>query len=921
VHIRPRLASLRLSPAREAEIAEELAQHLEDRWRELVASGATPEEAAHTARTEFDGARLEALLRELGQAHWRETPPPGPSRAISFESVLLDLRHAVRALRATPSFTLGALLVLALGTGATTAIFSVVDAVALRPLPFPDPSRIVAVGVRVNAAAGAAKGPKRGPVSGGKMPGAMPGAKPPEPDALMNVTPQDYRDWMGRQQVFESMAAIGGGGDVVLQRPDAEPELITGHRVTGSFFDVLRARPLLGEVFTSQNEAAGSDRVAVVSHALWQRLLGANPSVVGRTLTINDESYTIAGVMPAGFAYPPGSPQPAEVWMPWVVVPQNPGGGGARALGGVQMIARLRPGVSLEQAQAQMSQVATTIAAENPGTNRGRGIGVRPLRDHLVGSSTRLWMLMLLAAAGIVLLIACANVANLWLARASVQQRDAAVRVALGASRGRLVQRHLIESLVVSVAGTIAGLALAWGCVRMLAAALPESLARVAAIAIDARVIAVAAAAALVTGLVSGIAPALQGSSPGLSTVLSENSRAGGASRGRRRARAALVVAEVALAVVLLVGASLFTGSFINVMRIDPGFRSEGVLAAQVVSRPSAGPAPDLRPALAEIVDRARRVPGVIEAAAASPGIPLRINLWIGALQTLGQPLDYNMTVSIKVVTAGYHRALNIPLKSGRYFRDDDRGGSEAVVILSDAAARMFFGGEDPVGRGVIVLGAGGERRVVGVVANARQASLEVSAHPEVYLPLEQGRGQAYGFLVLHTSGDPNDALPALRTIVGQVLPQTPLRNIARLDDLLAAQIAERRLNMLMFSLFGLLGLVISAVGIFGVIAYLVSQQTRNIGIRMALGATRSRVVAGVFGYVGRLVAAGLVMGGFAAWSLSNLAGRFLFGLDPRDARAYAVAMITLLAAALVATALPARRAATVNPIETLRQE
>ena len=939
-HLRSRLASQRLSPAREREIAEELAQHLEDRWQELMANGATPEDAAQTARTEFDGARLEALLGTLRQAHWHETPPPGPSRAFSLDSVLIDLRHAIRALRATPSFTIGALIVLALGTGATTAIFSVVDAVALRPLPFPDPERIVAVGVRADAAVGGggrpqapgpgpiARGPggpaTRGGPQGGPRPlGAMPGARPPEPDALMSVTPQDYLDWVDRQHVFESMAAIDGTGDYVLQPPNGAPEVVKGQGVTAGFFDVLRARPMLGAVFTSANEIAGSDRVVVVSHGFWQRHLGADPTSVGRPLALNGASYTVVGVMPPGFDYPPGSPQPADLWKPWVAGSQDRvrGGGGAKSLGGLQTIARLVPDVSLEHAQAQMAQVAAALAADNPTTSTRRVIGVRPLRDHLVGSSTRLWMLMLLAAVGIVLLIACANVANLWLARASVQQRDAAVRAALGASRGRLAQRVLIESLIVSVTGTIVGLALAWLCVRVLAAALPENVVRVAAIGIDARVLTVAGIAALMTGLVSGMAPALQGSRTAFSSALSESSRGAGTSLGRRRARALLVVAEVALAVVLLVGAALFIGSFINVMRIDPGFRTEGVLAAQVVQLPSSGAAQaDVRPALADIVDRARQLPGVIGTAAAAPGIPFRINLQISALQSPGQPLDYNMTVSVKVVTADYHRTLAIPLRSGRYFTDDDRDGAEAVVILSDAAARMFFGSDDPLGRTVIVVGTG-ERRVVGVVANARQASLEVDPHPEVYVPLAQGPSQSYGFVLLHTSGDPYDTLPALRGVVAQVLPQAPLRNIARLDDLFAEQIAQRRLSMLMFSLFGLLGLVISAVGIFGVIAYLVSQQTKEIGIRMALGATRSRVVAGVFGHVGRLVAAGLIVGGLVAWSLSNAAGRFLFGLDPRDPGAYAVAMITLLAAASVATLLPARRAASVNPIEALRNE
>jgi predicted permease len=922
-HIRPRLTSLHLSPAREREIAEELAQHLEDRYRELVADGATPEEAAHRARTEFDGARLEALLGTLRQAHWHDTPPPGPSRALSLDSILIDLRHAIRALKATPSFTIGALLVLALGTGATTAIFSVADAVALRPLPFPEPDRIVAVGVRPTAVVDGSGGPQRSGAAPLGRGGAMPGNKPPEPDALISLTSQEYQDWEDRQQVFEAMAALGGIGDYVFQPPGGEPALVKGDRVTASFFDVLRVPPMLGAVFTSRDAVTGNDRVVVVSHDFWQRHLGRDPAAVGRTLALNGEAYTIAGVMPPGFAYPPGSSQAADLWTLWALRPQDrvPGAGGARSLGGHQSIARLKADVSFDQAQAQMSQVAATIAAANPTTNNGRGIGIRPLRDHLVGTSTRMWMLMLLAAVGIVLLIACANVANLWLARASVQQRDAAVRAALGASRSRLVQRVLIESLVVSAAGTAVGLALAWSFVRVLATALPDNLARVTTVGIDARVLTVAAVAALVTGLVSGIAPALQGSSPGLATALNESARGGGTSRSRRRARAVLVVAEVALAVVLLVGAALFIGSFINVLRIDPGFRAEDVLAAQLVQLPSSGTTQaDIRPALADIVDRARKLPGVTDAAAAAPGIPFRVQLQIGALQAPGQPLDNNRTVSVKMVTAAYHRTLAISLRSGRYFTDDDREGAEAVVVLSDAAARMVFGDADPVGRMVINIGDG-ERRVVGVVANVRQASLEVSPHPEVYLPLAQSRSRSYGFVLLHTSGNAYDALPALRGVVAQVLPQVPLRSVARLEDLLAAQTAERRLSMLMFGLFGLLGLVISAVGIFGVIAYLVSQQTRDIGIRMALGATRARVVAGVFGHVGLLVAGGLVVGGFVAWSLSNATERFLFGLDPRDARAYAVAIAALVAAAFVATLLPARRAASIDPTEALRNE
>jgi putative ABC transport system permease protein len=930
-YIRPRLASLGLSPSREAEIAEELAQHLDDRWRDLVARGVAPDEAAHTARTEFDGARLEALLGTLRQARWKETPPPGPARAFSFDSLLIDLRHAIRALRATPSFTLGALLVLAFGTGATTAIFSVADAVALRPLPFPDPNRIVAVGERVDVAASGAGGPQaagpgaiaKGPNRarpGAMLQGGMPGAKPPDPDALRGIEPQNYLDWVAQQQVFESIAAIADTGDYILQRPGAEPEVVAGHRVTASFFDVLRARPMLGEAFTSRNEVAGSDRVVVLSYGFWQRRFGGDPAAVGRMLALNGESYTIVGVMPAGFAYPPGAPQPAEVWTPWVPSPQERVRGGGRSIY-LQSIARLRPDVSLEQAQARMSQVAAAIAAANPTTNTGHGIGVRPLRDHLVGGSTRSWMLMLLAAVGIILVIGCANVANLWLARASVQQRDAAVRVALGASRSRLVQRYLIESLVVSIVGAIAGLTIAWPAVQLLRAALPDGVARVATIGIDTRVMAVASAVALVTGLISGIVPALQGSRPMLSSVLHESGRGGGVGRGRRRARGALVVAEVASAVVLLVGAALFIGSFVNVMRVDPGFRSEGVLTAQIVPRtPPGSTERDLRPAFAEIVGRAQRLPGVVNAAWAGPGIPLRVNLHINALRVPGQTIDGDPSVSLKVVTPDYHRALEIPLRAGRYFSEDDRTGAEAVIILSQAAARVFFPGEDPLGRTAVVYSERVERRVVGVVADARQSSFEVSPHPEAYLPMAQSQSRA-GYLVVRTSGDPKSVLPPLRTLVAEILPGEPLRSIARLEDLVATQVAERRLNMLMFSLFGLLGLVISAVGLFGVLAYLVSQQTRDIGVRLALGAPPLRIVADVLTYAIGLVAAGLVAGSLAAWSLANLARRFLFGLDPADYRVYAVAMATLLATAIIAAVLPARRAASISPLEALRND
>ena len=400
------------------------------------------------------------------------------------------------------------------------------------------------------------------------------------------------------------MAAVADRNEFTLDLPGADPETIIAHRTTASFFDVLRARPALGRVFTADNEVDGRNRVVVLSDAFWRHRFGADPTIVGRTVPINREAYEVVGVMPIGFSYPVGAVNPAAMWVPYVVPPNERVRGRGRSIY-LQSIARLKDGVSMAQAQAQMDQLASAMAQANPATNTGRGIGIRTLRDHLVGASTQSWLMMLLAAVGLVLLIACTNVANLWLARASARERDVAVRAALGAGRWRLVRLLLVESLVVSAAGTVLGLGLAWQCIRILKAAMPEGVARVATIGVDLRVIAVAAGLALATGVLSGIVPALQASRPGLVTVLNESARVG-AGRGRRRLRSALVVIEVALAVVLLVGAALFIGSFVNVMRVDLGFRSDRVLTMQIFPRaqPASNRSSDLSPAFGEILER-----------------------------------------------------------------------------------------------------------------------------------------------------------------------------------------------------------------------------------------------------------------------------------------------------------------------------
>jgi putative ABC transport system permease protein len=803
-----------------------------------------------------------------------------------------DLRSALRSLGSSKTFTAVALVVLMLGIGATTAIFSVVDAVVLRGLPFDEYDRLAAVGERnLNQR----PDPTRDPL------------------ALSSAAPQNYIDWVAQQQVFEAIAAIAGGA-VTLREPGAQPEDLRSQRVTAGFFDVLRVRPAIGRPFGPEHEVDGRHRVVVLSDALWRRRFGADPGLIGRTIPLEGGAYEVIGIMPADVTYPVGVLRPTDLWVPYVVPESERVRQPDSSSYYLQTIARLKPGVSFEQAQAHMSQVAAAIEKANPVWNKGRQAGVRPLRDHLVGASTKSWMLMLLGAVAIVLLIACANVANLLLARATAREREVGIRAALGAGRWRLVRQLLVESLLLSTAGTVLAVLLAAWAVQVLRASMPEALPRVTTIALDMRVLAAAAVLSCLTGLLFGIVPALQLSKPDLSSALKEGSR-GSAGRGRQRLRGALVVAEVALAVVLLVGAALFIGSFVSLMRIDPGFDPANVLTTIVAPRAEPGkPPPDSREALARIIDRIAQAPGVVHASVISGGMPLSGSM---SSTTMNVPGGAKDQVSIRRVTPDYHKALRIPLKSGRLFERSDRQGAPNVVILNESAAKAFFPGQDPLGRSV---GLNGQRTVVGVVGDVRQVSLEVDPRSEAYVPLAQEETGS-GELVIRTSGNPYDVLPAVKAAVLEALPDVPLRGVRTMEQLIATRVAQRRLNMLLLGLFGLLGLVISAVGIYGVMAYVVSQRTREIGVRMALGATRSKVVGMVLRNASVLIALGLAIGGAGAWYLSAAARTFLFRVDANDPRAFAAAVGALLLAALAATIIPARRAASVDPIVALRSE
>jgi putative ABC transport system permease protein len=808
-----------------------------------------------------------------------------------------DLKAAFRSLRSSKTFTAVALIVLTLGIGASTAVFSVVDAVVLRGLPFDEHDRLVAVGER-------------------RPPGNNPDPAR-DPQALSGSSPQNYVDWAAQQQVFESMAAITGGA-FTLREPGAEPEDLRAQRVTADFFKVLRVRPAMGQVFRVENEVDGRHRVAVLSDGLWRRRFGGAPDIIGKAIPLEGGSYEVVGVMPPDFEYPIGSVRPTDLWVPYVVpqdertrVPQS------RSIY-LSSIARLKPGVSLEQAQAEMDRIAASLKATHPVWNKDDLAGVRPLRDHIVGARTKSWMLMLLGAVAIVLLIACANVASLLLARASTREREVGIRAALGAGRWRLVRQLLVESLVLALAGTVLATILAWWAIQILKSSMPDGVPRVMTIALDLRVLAAAAGLSLVTGLLFGVVPALQLSRPDLTAALKEGARGASTGAGRQRLRSILVVAEVALAVVLLVGASLFIGSFMTLMRIDPGFDPHQVLTVQVSPRFDPGTrGADYSEPFARIVERVSHAPGVLHASMISGGMPLGGSMSITTMTVAGKERPKDNGISIRRVTPEYHKALKIPLRSGRLFEATDTKNAPPVLIINESAAKKYFPGENPLGR---VVSLNGDQTIVGVVGDVHQRSLETDGRDEAYAPMAQGQVN-FGELVIRTSGEPYDVLPAVKAAVLGVLPDVPLRTIRSMEEIIGRQVAQRKLNMLLLGLFGLLGLVISAVGIYGLMAYLVSHRTREIGVRMALGASRSSMVRMVLVNAGIMTALGLAIGGVGAWWLSAAAKTFLFRLDSNDPRAFLAALAALAMAALVASAVPARRAASVDPMIALRAE
>lgn len=794
-----------------------------------------------------------------------------------------DLRYGVRMLAKNPAFTFVAMLTLALGIGANSAIFSVVDAVLLRPLKFKDPEQLVRMWETL---------PQGG---------------------TGTVSPPNLKDWREQNDVLAGIAAFSTP-NFNLQSQDS-PERIPGAAVTPEFFDVMGAPPRLGRGFHTGEDQLGNHRVVVLSHELWRRSFGADPQIVGRSIPVNGESFTVVGVMPPGFRYPS---RLTELWTPLALTSAQTANRGSHFL---NVIARLKPGVTLEQAQQQMSLIARRIEQQYPDNQTGRGILLGLLQEVTV-RNVRPALLTLLCAVGFVLLIACVNVANLLLARATARRREIGIRLALGAGRWRLARQFLTESLLLAALGGALGLLLAkWG-VNVLVAMATQILPRASEVGLDARVIGFTMLLSLLTGVVFGLAPALQSSKVDVQTTLKEGGNAG-ESRQSNWLRSLLVVAEVAAAFVLLIGAGLMVKSFLNLQRVEAGLRPENVLTMGVTLPDSKYPTPQSRvPFFQRLLERVSALPGV-ESAGVVNLLPMQNWGWNSDFQIEGRPPfppGKAPLVENRTVTPDYFRAMGIPLVAGRFLTDQDNDKSERVTLINQTFAQRYFPNEDPIGKRINA-GVGGWMTIVGVVGDVKQSGLANSVRIEHYAPHAQVQISNTMSVVVRTLSDPTALAAAIRRETQAIDPAQPVFNIKTMETVIAESVSDRRLNMVLLGVFSGLALLLAVIGIYSVMSYTVTQSTRELGIRMALGAQARDVLKLVVGQGVTLAAVGLVIGLVAAFALTRLMATLLFGVGATDPLTFASVSALLIVVALLACAIPARRATKVDPMVTLRHE
>jgi predicted permease len=806
--------------------------------------------------------------------------------------MIKDIRYGIRTLLKRPGPTLVALVTLALGIGVNTAIFSAVDSVLLRPLPLKDPERVVSIWEQ----------------------GLKVGINQNE------VAPANFFDLRNQNQVFEGIGAHGPQ-DINLTS-DAEPERLNGELVTANVFAILGVEPALGRTFLQDEDRPGQHRVVVLSDGLWQRRFNRDSSILNRNITLNGESFTVVGVMPRGFFFPA---RETELWVPWAMEPEQASGRGDHYL---RLVARLRPGTTIERANADVQSIAQRLSTEYPKTNEGLGFIVNSLHQDYVGD-LRLPILILFAAVGLVLLIACANVANLLLAQATSRRREIAIRIALGARRWSIVRQLLVESLLLAATGGLLGvLAAVWG-VEALAKFLPESLSKLENVSIDARVLLFTLGVSLLTALVFGGVPALLAARTKPGEILSDVARDTAGGTSGRHVRRLLVVSEVALAVVLLVGAGLLIRTFQFLRQVETGFTTENLLTMRVVLPMPKYAKPEVRRAFYdEVLHRVREIPG-IESAGVITFLPLSFNGMNFSFSVEGHasPGDMKLPFALyRVVSPDYFRAMGITLQRGRFFDSRDSAESPPVILVNRRFAEEFWPGEDPTGKRLKIGPVDSPNpwlTVVGVVGDVRQAGLYGEVRRDLYAPYAQDRR---GFiaprdLVLRTKGDATSVAGAVRQAVWSVDKDQPISNVRTMDQVFAAAISRERFQALLLGLFAALALVLACVGLYGVISYAVAQRTHEIGVRMALGAKPGDVLRLVIRQGMVLTFAGLVVGIAVGVVATRVLSEMLYGVTATDPVTFIGVPVLLLVVAFLACYIPARRATRIDPLVALRYE
>jgi predicted permease len=870
-------------PAVDEEVDGEIEFHLAMRRRELMAKGMTEEEARRAALDRFgDLRRARHQCRAI--AHQREQH----MQVAQYVSELRqDMVFSIRQMLASRAFTIVAVMTLALGIGATTAIFSTVNTVVLRPLPVPEPDRLVEVH-------SAWREITRGNVSAG-----------------------NFVDMAAEQTVFHAVAAASGAS-MTLAR-DEGAERVVGVRVSGAWFDVWGLPPALGRVFGPAEDQPGRDQVVVLSHRFWTRQFGADPAILGQTISLDSRPYTVIGVMPASFDFTADS---EALWIPIAFTPERKGMHDEHFL---TVYARLRPGVSMQQASQQLTAVAKGLAERFPKDNAERTFSVTPLMETFVGDY-RQRLLVLLAAVALVLLIACGNVSNLLLARGAARARELAVRSALGAGQGRLVRQLFTESLVLSLVSAAAGVALARGLIGLLVAFGPPGVPRLEQTRLDGTAVAFAVAVAVLASLVFGLLPAWRASRADINSTLKEAARGAGARSARDIVRSALITAEVALALILLVGAGLLIRSAIETQRVPTGFDPRGVFSGRF-SLPAAkyATAQAVLQATQEIETRVRSIPGVRAATVASnvPGVGTFSN---GLVPEGEAPELRNIRQSMaRFVSPAYFDVMRLPIVRGRGFSDTDRAGAPLVMVINQTLAQRLWPNQDPIGRRVNGSAPGGvPKLVIGVVGDVRWRGPAGAVDPEFYQPLAQLDEVAWNwtrrslFVAARTDADAAALAPAVRRAIAGIDPAVPLFAERTMEGRMAATLETARFNTMLLVLLGAVGLVLAGVGIYGVINYFAAQRTPEIGIRLALGASRANVVRLVVRQAAVPVIAGVVIGAFGAAFAAQALATQLVNVRPNDPQTFLAVAGVLALVALLAAFIPARRAAGLDPTAAL---